>query len=540
MPQNITDIDLSQPLEISLSKLRLPQSPLMILLGEFPASLNDQIRSICRRVLAPIANDPGALILDNAACSGCAAAFGSAALDQDKMPLFLGVVPNDRALSEIDPNHQLILRLPLEWTDVPKYTFQIADALVKNPEFADRVVAVLFGGTDADKKSVIRCAQRRWPVIVFDKTGGLAEQIIAATTQPANGALSPPSDPELREIVETAILYKSSMAASIDDLQRPLLICIDPRPETAVNTLQEAWTRFDELDWAALGKQSWFRRLELFLILMAVAAALFAILTTIWPAGQSRKGDFLHLAVIIIPITISIIGAYNSHFRDGNKWILLRGSAEALKREIFRFRTKTGVYSDSQCQQTSRESKLAAKVKELTSSLEQSEVNKNNLELRPPGDPKRNSFLSPADYIKERLEDQIAYFVKKTRKLFIQLTAVQLCIYVAGGVGTFLAAIHLDIWVALATAVVTAFATKLQVDQVENSLVQYNQTLASLRNIVCWWKALSHWEKNNAKNIDVLVDQAEKAMETETAGWVQQMQSALDKLTEREPSSKVG
>jgi hypothetical protein len=540
VPQNIIDIDLSQPLETSLNKLQLPRSPLILLLGDFPSSLNDQIRSICRRVLAPIASDPGALILDNAACSGCAAAFGSAAIDQDKMPSFLGVVPNDRALSEIDPNHQRILRLPLEWTDISKYTFQIADALVKDPEFADRVVAVLFGGTDGDKRSVIRCAQRRWPVVVFDKTGGLAEQIIAATTPPANGSLSPPSDPELREIIETAILYKSSVESSVDDLQRTLLGRVDPRPETAANTLQEAWARFDELDCAALVKQTWFRRLELFLILMAVAAALFAILTTIFPAESSRGGFFLHLAVIITPIAISIIGAYNSHFRDGNKWILLRGAAEALKREIFRFRTKTGVYSDIQCQQTSRESKLAAKVKEITSSLEQSEVNKNNLELRPQGDPQRNNFLSPADYIKERLEDQIAYFVKKTRKLFIQLTALQVCIYVVGGVGTFLAAIKLDIWVALATAIVTAFATKLQVDQVENSLVQYNQTLASLRNIACWWKALSRWEKNNAKNIDVLVDQAETAMETETAGWVQQMQSALDKLTEKEPSSRVG
>jgi biopolymer transport protein ExbB/TolQ len=104
-----------------------------------------------------------------------------------------------------------------------------------------------------------------------------------------------------------------------------------------------------------------------------------------------------------------------------------------------------------------------------------------------------------------------------------------------------LAAINLDIWVALATAIVTAFTTKLQADQVENSLAQYNQTLGSLRNIASWWKALSSWEKNRRKNIDVLVDQTEKALETETAGWVQQMQSALDKLTEKEQHpSKAG
>jgi hypothetical protein len=86
----------------------------------------------------------------------------------------------------------------------------------------------------------------------------------------------------------------------------------------------------------------------------------------------------------------------------------------------------------------------------------------------------------------------------------------------------------------MATAIVTAFTTKLQADQTETSLIQYNQTLAALRNIEAWWKALSPWEKTRPANRDLLVDQTEQTMETETAGWVQQMQSALDKLTEKE------
>ncbi|HEX2611922.1 MAG TPA: SLATT domain-containing protein, partial [Gemmatimonadales bacterium] len=96
-----------------------------------------------------------------------------------------------------------------------------------------------------------------------------------------------------------------------------------------------------------------------------------------------------------------------------------------------------------------------------------------------------------------------------------------------------------DIWVALTTAVVTALATRLQADQVETSLVQYNQALASLQNIESWWEALSGWEKNRRNNIDLLVEQVERVLESETAGWVQQMQSALDKLTEKEPAAKA-
>jgi SMODS and SLOG-associating 2TM effector domain 1/Protein of unknown function (DUF4231) len=256
--------------------------------------------------------------------------------------------------------------------------------------------------------------------------------------------------------------------------------------------------------------------------------------------SQGLPNGALHWLVLLTPITISVLGAYNSHFRDGNKWILLRGAAEALKREIFRFRAQAGAYSDEQCLETSRELKLAAKLKDISSALEQSEVNKTSLLSMPRilakrGGDERNSFLSPEQYVEVRLRDQVRHFVGKTGRLSRQLRVMQFLIYVAGAAGTLLAAIRLDVWVALATAFVTALTTKLQADQVENSLMQYNQALTSLRNVEAWWTALSRWEKGRRKNIDLLVDQTEKALESESAGWVQQMQAALEKLTEKEP-----
>jgi hypothetical protein len=147
----------------------------------------------------------------------------------------------------------------------------------------------------------------------------------------------------------------------------------------------------------------------------------------------------------------------------------------------------------------------------------------------------RTGFLDPGDYVNERLNDQINFFTSKTVRLDRKLRRMQMGIYVAGGLGTLLAAFNGDIWVALTTAVATALTTKLETDQLENTLIQYNQALMSLRNIASWWNALSQWEKSRRRNIDLLVDQTEKVLEGEMAGWVQQMQSALDKLTEKEP-----
>ncbi len=361
----------------------------------------------------------------------------------------------------------------------------------------------------------------------------------------------------------------------MDDFSRVVLGQIQSDPSILTNSLREAWGWFDKLDQAAVIRQIRFRSLELTLILLAVIATLFAILSSgnaltpsfkawvlQWWAGA---GTTLHILVIIIPILISIVGTYNSHFRDGNKWILLRGAAEAIKREIFRFRAQAGVYSERQCGQISAESKLAAKIKDITSALEQSEVNKTSLgnseqnklikaislvrrmallrrrqtaSLRnEETDAERMELLTTDRYIVVRIENQMDYLERKTGSLSIRLSRMQMLIYIIGGTGTFLAAIRLYVWVALATALVTAVTTKLQADQVENSLVQYNQTLASLRNIDAWWKALSVWERERRRNIDLLVDETERTMANETAGWVQQMQSALDKLTEREPSS---
>jgi hypothetical protein len=541
MPQQIVDIDPSKPIASAAEEFRPTTRSLIILLGAFDPALNDMTRSVFSRVVVPVAIESGALILDDARSSGCAPLIAQASLDQDTVPTLIGIVANDRTPNDIDPNHDLVIRLPVVWSGQTKYWFQLAAGLAPEAASSTRVAALLFGGGEAEKKAVLSCARRSWPVLVLGKTGGLADEIISASTSAGAG---PPQaiDPDLREILETAALFPSTVDAAMDDLRRILIGRITSSRETLAETLKEAWLRYDELDRSAIAKQTRFRRLELLLMILGVLATLFAILksnplpaTFIASLHQwlIPKGT-LNILVIVTPIALSLTAAYNSHFREGSKWILLRGAAEALKREIFRFRAQAGGYSDEQCVQTSRESKLIAKIGDITSALEQSEVNKTNLEISLPGDELRETTLTPDRYVHTRIQDQIDYFKVKTRKLAIQLTVTQVLILVIGGASTFLAAINLGVWVALSTAVVTALTTKLQTDQTETSLIQYNQALASLKNIDAWWKALSSWEKGRRQNIDLLVDQTEKALEAETAGWVQQMQSGLDKLTEKE------
>src|SRR4029079_11384004 len=102
-----------------------------------------------------------------------------------------------------------------------------------------------------------------------------------------------------------------------------------------------------------------------------------------------------------------------------------------------------------------------------------------------------------------------------------QIKQTQVAILVAGGVGTLLAAVGVQLWVALTTALATALTAWLASRQPDETLVRYNQSGADLANVRDWWTKLSPAAKRNPKNIDQLVEFTEKVLETETSGWVQ-------------------
>jgi hypothetical protein len=547
-PPPLIELQATDTIETAAAKVTLHRDVVIYLLGSFDASIALQVRSLCARVLAPLSLMVNALLADDGRSEGLAAQMGQAAQQMDQAPLLLGIL--DPGGAATDSNHTQLVRLPVEWSDSAKSRLLMIAELAKSGATDEKpVVALLFGGGDEDKMTVQRCARRGWPILVVAGAGGLGDAILAAQLPPAEGAPPPAAlDPDLQEILDTAILCPLPLDGSVDDLTRVLL---GPLQQPG-DILVDAWGRYDDLDLAAIDKQDRFRTLEFAILSLAVVATLLAVgisgnalpaKISGWFFGklpwlaELHAHQIVHVLLILVPITTSILVSFNSRFRDGTKWILLRAAAESIKREIYRNRTRTGVYSEEQCTQSSAQSKLAANIQTITANLAQSEVNRSSLPHRSVDHASRTGFLRPDDYIRERVQDQTNFFVAKTASLYQRLRRLQLLILVAGGVGTFLAAIHFEVWVALTTALATAFTAKLEIDQVENSLVQYNIALTSLKNIQSWWRGLSSWEKTRRKNIDLLVDQTEKALERETAGWVQQMQSELDKLTEKQPTS---
>jgi hypothetical protein len=538
----IIEIAATESFEAAAAKITPQADVVLLLFGEVDQAFGAQVRSVFERAVAPVALLANALVIDDGRVNGIAGLLGQAAKQLDQSPFLLGILsPNESAP---DSNHSALMQLPREWDDVAKSSFLLTAEFARKQDGSKPVAALLIGGGDADIVTVLRCARRGWPLLIVQGAGGLGDKILSAMAPPAEGSQGTPiTDPDFREILDTAAISPIPLGGNTDDIKRRLFGPI----QQLGDILPDAWGRYDDLDLAAIEKQALFRATQFSILALTVVATLMAIaisgsglpsrMSLPWFQNLDVHG-ILHILMIAIPILISMLGAFNARFREGNKWLLLRAAAESIKSHIFRYRTRTGIYSDEQCLQISAPLQLAGNIKDISTSLAQSEVNRSSLPHRNVVDPARLKILAPEAYLRERVEDQISYFVKKTAALYRQLKQLQLWILIVGGLGTFLAAIRLEVWVALTTALAAAFTNKLEIDQVENSLVQYNVTLTNLRNIQSWWKGLTSWEKTRRKNIDLLVDQTEKALERETAGWVQQMQSTLDKLTEKENGSE--
>jgi hypothetical protein len=280
----------------------------------------------------------------------------------------------------------------------------------------------------------------------------------------------------------------------------------------------------------------------------------------------------IHYVLLIIPILLTVLITALNRFKQGNKWLLLRASAEAIKREIFRYRARSGDYAEvanvaptpgtpgngtPAPPRPNPDQVLAQRVEDITRRAMRTEVNASALKpydrdkgIPPHMDAARGgddglSYLSPERYVDLRLGDQLNYYRTKAIKHERQLKVIQWSIFIIGGVGSLLAAINQQVWIALTTAVAAALTSYLSYQQTESTLTKYNQAATDLNNVKAWWTALPPEEQAKQENVTTLVDHTEQVLQSELDGWVQQMQNALAELRKGqekapEPEETIG
>jgi len=558
----------------TLKALGMEQPEALILVVGSAAGLdadmksNEELRSrlvqLFSRGIACAAVEVGALILDGGTQSGVMALMGQGVADRGRQSILLGVAPAGKVTypggpaeegsledgAPLDSNHsRFVLVEGDQWGDETHTMFELAAALGAGIPV---VTVLVHGRTDSVAKKEVLCSVRqRWPVVVVQGSGPLADEI-AAWWQKKQTETTPPfiPDPVIAEIVADGDIHLFPLECPVAGLKRGII-----RQLGVDATLKMAWERFALHDDNAVHQRKKFERAQRWILFLGVTGTLLALAQTqLRMLGLlddlERLDQGLHYAIVAIPITTSALLAAVHRFKAGNKWVLLRGSAEAIKREVFRYRTRAGIYSYQQTTNTSREVKLARKVKSISRQLMETEVNVSALRPYegpiPPemygaaADDDGFNFLAPDRYITIRISDQLNYYEKRTNQLEKKLKWCQWAILIFGGVGTLLAAIGLELWIALTTALAVAFTTFLEYQQVENTLVKYNQAATGLANVQGWWMALSAEEQADQRNVDKLVEYTEKTIEGELTGWVQQMQDVLVPLHAEQTGEEGG
>ncbi len=535
--------------------------------GTLAASIPSQRLSELFRGIARAAAESGATIIDGGRQDGIAAWMGNGVASKGNQSDLIGVAPADKLgfpggqTGEVpaEPNHShFVLVEGEDWGCETGILFGLARALTQPPPDAEPdtagesgnlpVLAILANGGPDSKNEVLQAVRQHLPLLVVAGSGGLADEIAACKRQEGL-----PEDPVMAEIIADGKLRFHSL----DDPVNAIVWLIKREIEGGQDKiLLQAWETFADYDLNAKRQQTTFRQLQLGILCVGVLATFLAILQT-QLAGPGEPGHCawlwktLRYTLILLPIVLTVLVTASNRFKQGNKWLLLRAGAEAIKREIYRYRTRALDYGPVPEPKQTPGQQLSQKLEEITRRTMRTEVNATALR---PYDKKNGfppymdathggddgfSLLTPNRYVEVRIGDQLSFFKQKTVQFEQELKLFYWLSFGFGGLGTLLAAIDQQAWIAFTTALVAAIGTYLAYNQTESTLTKYNQTATDLGNILLWWNALSPGGQSERGNIDSLVGHTEQVLQSELDGWVQQMQNTLSTLRqEKQPSDQ--
>jgi hypothetical protein len=496
----------------------------------------ERAKALLGPAVARAADLSGAAIVDGGTASGVMRLVGAAQRERaPAVSVLLGVAPAGRVSLpdahnpavdgpvELEPHHtHFALADSDEWGGETELLMRLAEALAKGAP----VAMVVAGGGGVTKSEALEGVRRGWPVFLIEGTGGVADTL--SELEASHRERAEIGDLTLREIVADGDLRRFSDSEPAQ-LARQLGWELQDEP-----VLKGAWRAFATYDALATSLRRGFGRMQVAILVLGIAATAVALL------HEALGTAPLHWAAVAGPLVVSTLIAFAGRRAAGKRWVLVRAAAEAIKAEIYRYRTRTGVYNESLLpggEPNARARVLATRLDAIDARLMQTEASSGPLTpydgpLPPPmygagRDDDGLSRLDPKRYIQIRIADQLAYYHGRIRRLDRIRGLLQLAAVAAGGAGAILAAAGLEIWIGLTTAISAAALSYLASMQVENTIVAYNQSATKLAGLEREWGAMR--DGREAAAFDELVKESEAVLGTELGGWVQQMNEALQK-----------
>jgi hypothetical protein len=555
--------------------LNLPDFPSLLVLmgsaGSLDEALLPQLTRLYNLGIIPAVTESKAVVIDGGTDSGVMRLMGQSFSSQNCGVALIGVAPGalvsypgmqasaNPDLMALEPNHtHFILTGGTQWGDETATFFNLVATLLERNKITPQPVkwpkkampesgkvkgiGLLIGGESVSRKEVLRAVRIGLGVIIVAGSGGLADQISAALADRAQV----PADAELAEIIANGNLFVHQLSEHDKCLQRLII-----RELEVDNVLMKAWELFADYDENAKRHQWRYTRVQFTLILLGIISATMAVYWNFKKYQDEPKDNlpaeaqFLHAALLLLPILTTLFLTITNKFKPGIRWWLLRAGAESLKAEIYAYRTRAAAYT------VNAEHVLFEQIRMITQRTMRTEVNHSALipydktKGFPPymfGASDQDggfSTLNPEQYIRFRLDDQLSYYRKTTRRLDRKIRILYYLSFTVAGGATLLTVTNNQVWIAVTSAVIAGIGTYLGYSQLESSIVKYNQGCTDLENIKTWWMALSAQDQAKQENFDSLVKHTEQTVKAEIDGWVQQMQNSLIDLNKAQEKQHV-
>src|SRR5579883_2951851 len=218
-----------------------------------------------------------------------------------------------------------------------------------------------------------------------------------------------------------------------------------PIPPSRNQILEDAWFRFAKYDKNAIVAQKRFIQQRRWILILGVAATTLGVsysliekyikemdvpphtLSYPFSLNQTHFLEIVHFPVLIVPIILGVLVAISVKFNMGISWVMLRSSAEAIKKEIYRYRMQVGEFNPVKLTPAeSRDVRLARSLKLISKRLMQTSVNQTDLltyegsvppKYSTPDGDDGFSDMTAEQYLTWRVEDQFSYYQKKAARL---------------------------------------------------------------------------------------------------------------------------
>jgi hypothetical protein len=276
-----------------------------------------------------------------------------------------------------------------------------------------------------------------------------------------------------------------------------------------VATDQKRWSLTASEIKASIGLARWT------ILILAVSGA---VLET-WGAqiqghlpALAQAAGYLGTAALVV---VAVIRQWKLGHDRVRAWILARSASEALKRELYLYRTGTGPYAIAGAEETllSRREQILAKVQAVQGTR-----------VEPKGEIQAPAPLNASGYLAERIngaKGQIPFFLQraagyaKTQRILEGLEFFLALLGAALGAAlTMTGKQAYGAWVAVITTVSAAVAAHVIAQRYEQLAVSYRATADRLAGIAAGWQA------KKDKTLAQLVEPCEDILLEENQGWI--------------------